>query len=207
MPVLFVPEPFVARDASAIVRDYPFALLVTTSAEGIHATSVPLFYETDDSTAVLVGHMARRNAHSLSLRDGQAALAVFSGPNAYISPRWYREKPEVPTWNYLAAHVRGLITVTDDPAALRKILARTAQVMERFADRPWTLEQAPDGRVESLLPMIRGIHLKIESIEGAVRLSQKHPPADRERVAQNLLVSGVGDSVEIARMITALPTS
>jgi transcriptional regulator len=207
MPVLFAPEPFPAQDASAIVRDHPFAVLVTASAEGIHATSTPLFYETDDSRDVLVGHLARRNAHSLALRDGQTALAVFSGPNAYVSPRWYAEKPEVPTWNYLAAHVRGSISVTDDTASLRKILARTAEVMERSSHQPWTLEQAPEGRVEALLPMIRGVRLRIESVEGVTRLSQKHPPADRMRVAWNLLASGDGDGAQIARMIAGLHTS
>jgi transcriptional regulator len=207
MPELFAPEPFPAPDPFAIVREYPFALLVTTSADGIHATSTPLVPETDDSREVLLGHLARRNKNALSIQEGQPALAVFSGPNAYVSPRWCKDKPEVPTWNYLVAHVRGTLTVFDDEASLRGILARTAEVMERDSNEPWTLEQAPEARLTALLPMIRGVRLKIESVEGATRLSQKHSPADRMRVAWNMFASGDGDSAQIARLIANLEVS
>jgi len=203
-PSLFAPDPFGADDASAIVWQYPFALLVTTSPDGIHATSAPMYFETGTSHDVLVGHLARRNPHAQALREDQDALAVFSGPNAYISPRWYEEKPEVPTWNYVAAHVRGTIRPVDDEEGLRRILARTAEIMERNSDRPWTLDQAPEGRVSLLLPMIRGFRLKIERIEGVTRLSQKHPQSDRLNVIRNLLAQGDGDSVQIARMIAGL---
>lgn len=113
-PSLFVPDQYAVADPAAIVREYPFALLVTVASNGIHATSIPMYFETDDTCQTLVGHMARRNQQASSLRAGQQGLAVFVGPHAYISSSWYEAKPEVPTWNFVAAHVRGTIHPIDD---------------------------------------------------------------------------------------------
>ncbi len=207
MPSLFAPVPFPADDPHAIVSRYPFALLVTNSAEGVHATSLPLVYETDDSRDVLVGHLARRNAHSAALQGDMYALAVFSGPNAYVSSRWYVDMPQVPTWNYVAAQVRGKLTPIDDLEDNRRVLARTIAVMERINESPWTLQDAPEGRVATLLPMIRSFSFRIDRIEGVTRLSQKHGAADRERVAGHLAAQDDGDANEIARMMAALRLS
>lgn len=205
-PSLFAPDPYAVADPAAIVREYPFGLLVTGASDGIHATSIPMYFETDDTCDALVGHMARRNSHASSLRSGQTALAVFLGPHAYISSTWYRAKPEVPTWNFVAAHVRGTLHPIDDAESQLEVLRRTVAVMERESEKPWTLEQAPKGRVESLLPLIRSFRLTIQRIEGVKRLSQKHPPSDRLQVIRHLLSRGDGNSAEIARMMAELGT-
>ncbi|MGA9795921.1 MAG: FMN-binding negative transcriptional regulator [Rhizomicrobium sp.] len=203
-PSLFVPGYYAAEDPAAIVRLYPFALLVTHGSAGIHATSIPIFFESHDSTATLVGHMARRNPHANSLSEGQDVLAVFSGPHAYISASWYEKMPEVPTWNYVAAHVRGRIQPIDDPGEQISILRHTAAILERNSQMPWTLEQAPTGRVSTLLPMIRSFRIKVDRIEGVTKLSQTHPKEDRMRVAHKLLEQNDGNSHEIARLIREL---
>lgn len=92
----------------------------------------------------------------------------------------------------------------DDDAHQLEILRRTAGVLERENATPWTLEQAPAGRVELLLPMIRSFRLAIESIEGVTKLSQRQPAPDRLRVIQHLLDRGDGDSTEIARLMAHL---
>jgi transcriptional regulator len=79
--------------------------------------------------------------------------------------------------------------------------------MERNSNHPWALDQAPEGRVNSLLPNIRGFRLTIARIEGVTRLSQKHPQSDQLRVIQSLLAQGDGDSVQIARLIAGLQRS
>jgi transcriptional regulator len=196
---LFVPEAYRAEDSAEIVEKYPFALLVTANDAGIWATSTPVIFEGPDRRA-LVGHLARRNAHASALKTGDSALAVFQGPHAYISPRWYSEKPEVPTWDYVAAQVRGRIETIDDPETLRAILAATAAHLEH-GDEAWTLESAPDGRVETLLPLIRGFRIEISSISGAIKLSQGHPVSDRLRVAEELRKQQ--DCDEIAALITS----
>ena len=152
----------------------------------------------------MVGHMARRNPHANALQAGQRALAIFAGPHAYISSRWYEDRPTVPTWDYVVAHVRGTIEPLDDEAAQRAILQLTARVMESDSPTPWTLEQAPPGRVAELMPKIRSLRLRVERIEGVTKLSQTHPPADRVRVMARLLERNDEGSHEIARWIAAL---
>jgi transcriptional regulator len=196
---LFVPDAYRMQDPAAIVRRYPFGLLITTNDEGIWATSTPIIFEAPDCRS-LVGHLARRNGHASALRNGDKVLVVFQGPHAYISPRWYSEKPEVPTWDYVAAHVRGTIETIDDPAGLRAILAATAAHLEP-AEEGWTLGSAPPRRVDMLLPQIRGFRIQIASMKGAAKLSQTHPESDRLRVAREL--GKQQDCSEIAALIAA----
>ena len=203
-PSLFAPPAYAAARPAEIVDGYPFALLVTPAEHGVHATSAPVFFERDGEHETLVGHMARRNPHAAALAAGQPALAVFWGPHAYVSSRWYRAKPEVPTWNYVQAHVRGVLEPVDDPEGQRQVLRRTAQVLEKKGEPPWTLDQAPEGRVDFLLPYIRSFRIRIEKIEGVTKLSQTHPPEDRLRVIEGLLSEGNGEAAEVARLMAAL---
>lgn len=202
---LFVPDAYVAADPVALVRTYPFAVLTTASPSGeVWATSLPIYFETDGGTDVLIGHMARRNAHATAMQPGQPALAVFSGPDAYVSPRWYQERPEVPTWNYVAAHARGPIEMIDDEDAQRTILARTITLEEQGAERPWTLDDAPEGRVAKLLPLIRSFRIRVASLEGVTKLSQTHPASDRARVADALAGSALFGASDVAKLMRQL---
>jgi len=203
-PSLFVPPIYAAERPDEIVERHPFALLVTAAADGgAHATSAPMFFERDDARDTLVGHIARRNPHAQALEDGQAALAVFWGPHAYVSSRWYVEKPEVPTWNFVQAHVRGRLTPIDDEAGQLAILKRSVDILEQKGEPPWSTEMARD-RVEFLLPYIRSFRIAIERIEGVTKLSQTHPPSDRTRVHDALLTEGEAGGVEVAHLMRAM---
>ena len=203
-PSLYAPPAYAAADPGAIVSEHPFALLVTAAAHGIHATSTPVFFETDGGAETLVGHMARRNPHAAALEAGQPALAVFWGPHAYVSSRWYEEKPEVPTWNYVQAHVRGTLTPIDDRDGQVAVLRRTAQVLEARGEPPWTLEDATPGRVDLLVPHIRSFRIRVERIEGVTKLSQTHPASDQRRVIAGLIAEGGPQGAEIARLMSVL---
>ncbi|MDC7677779.1 FMN-binding negative transcriptional regulator [Asticcacaulis machinosus] len=183
VPPLYRPAAYQAADAVKIVHDHPFALLMSPQ---MHATFTPIVFEFDDRSDVMVGHMAGRNAHAMSLQTGDQALAVFAGPHAYISPRWYVEKPSVPTWNYVSAHVRGTLEVVTDDAAQLAILRRSIDLMEAGFDTPWSIDDAPEGKVDQLLPLIRSFRLHVETIEGVTKLSQTHPSGDRARIISGL---------------------
>ncbi|CAL4869333.1 Protease synthase and sporulation protein PAI 2 (plasmid) [Asticcacaulis sp. MM231] len=182
-PTLFRAEPYIASDPAAIVRDYPFATLILAD---MSATTTAIVFETDDSQTTLIGHMAARNPQAKTMRTGDRALAIFAGPHAYISPRWYVEKPEVPTWNYVAAHVRGTLEVIDDEAGQTDVLRRTIDIAENAFSAPWTIDMAPEGRVAFLLPKIRSFRVHVDSLEGTTKLSQTHPEGDRERIIAGL---------------------
>jgi len=199
---MFVPAQYVAKSPRSIVEAYPFALLVTTDAHGMHATQTPIFFETDHPEDMrLVGHIARRNPQAAGFSAGQPALVVFTGPHAYISGSWYHTKPEVPTWNYVSAQVSGVLEPLDAPDDNRAILEKTAQKLSLYGGGALAMEDAPEGRVEVLLPYIRSFRITAHSIHGASKLSQTHPQDDRERVIARLKDRGHNGDAEIARVM------
>ncbi|MBL8268998.1 FMN-binding negative transcriptional regulator [Steroidobacter sp.] len=205
--VMYSPSAFAAADPIAIVKKYPFAHLITAVDGQTYATPTPIFFETDDTTATLVGHLTRINPHADALQSGQRVLAVFPGPHTYISASWYKTLLTVPTWDYVSAQLRGHIELIDDDEGQIKVLRRVAQVLERDNEHPWTLEQAPPGKVQQLLPRIRSFRITVERIEGVTKLNQTHPASDRLLIIQQLLARQDSDSREIARLMASLPTT
>jgi len=177
---------------------------VSTTRDGPIATSVPIVFETDgpDETR-LVGHMARANPHADILEKGAPALAIFSGPHAYISASWYRENHTVPTWNYLSAQAGGKIEPIDDGDQQLLILERSAHVLEGNAASGWRPDEIRS-RVAALLPHIRSFRLVIERIEGATKLSQTQPASDRARVIAALQQRRRPGDLAIAQLMAVL---
>jgi transcriptional regulator len=202
---MYAPGAYAAADPVSIVEKYPFAHVITSTGGETYATPTPVFFETDATRSTLVGHMTRINPHAQALQADQPVLVVFSGPHTYISASWYRTLLTVPTWDYVAAQVRGKLEPIDDDEGQLAVLRRVAQVLERDNEKPWTLEQAPPGKVQSLLPRIRSFRITIERIEGVTKLNQTHPPSDRLLIIQQLLARHDSDSKEIARLMSLLP--
>lgn len=201
---MFAPTAYAAENPRAIIRDHPFAYLVTMDPGGLHATPTPIYFETDaPDDDRLIGHLALRNPQASSLRQGQQALAIFSGPHAHVSGAWYEERPEVPTWNYVAAEVRGTLDPLDKPEENRAVLERIADKLNAHEGASWHLQDAPPGRVETLLPYIRSFRITIHEICGVTKLSQTHPPQDRARVIEHLVHRGGDGDAAIAALMQA----
>ena len=153
---------------------------------------------------VLRGHVARGN--ELAAMDGAAVLAVFHGPQGYVSPNWYPSKHanggrEVPTWNYAVAHVHGRLRVVHDAGWLRALLDALTNRFEASEPAPWKVADAPADHVEKLLGAIAGIEIAIERIEGKFKLSQNHPDANRAGVVGGLTRRGQGDDLALAALM------
>jgi transcriptional regulator len=175
----------------ALIRAHPLGLLITAGAGGIVANPVPFVLdESGRDKGVLRAHVARANSQWREVRDGAAALVVFQGAEAYVTPSWYRTKAEtgkvVPTWNYAIVQVRGDARIVEDPAWLRsQIDALTAQQEGRRA-QPWQVGDAPEPFIAAQLKGIVGIEIAVQAIEGKWKVSQNRPEADREGVARGL---------------------
>lgn len=180
----YMKGPYGAPDPGDLVRLYSFATIISPQ---LHVTATPISFEDDDSEATLIGHMNRANPHATALTAGDPVVAICAGPHAYVSPRWYVDKPTVPTWNYVMAVVRGTIEPIDDDIGQLAVLRKSVDQMESAWNDPWTIDDAPDGRVEQLLPRTRSFRIHVESIEGVTKLSQTHPASDRERIIAGLL--------------------
>lgn len=182
------------------------ALLTSAGPAGLQATHLPLLLEPGEGEfGTLYGHFARANPHWQALA-GQEALAVFSGPDAYVHPGWYPGKAEhgqvVPTWNYIAVHAWGPVETFDEPARLRELLARLTARHEAGRPKPWSLDDAPTEYIERQLRAIVGFALPIRRLEGQWKLSQNRQAADHAGVREGLAASANPRDRELAARMT-----
>lgn len=200
---MYVPPAFVETDPGilgAFIRRNSFGLLVSQVGGEPFATHVPFLLDTATGPhGTLVGHLARANPHARHL-DGTTALAVFSGPHAYVSPTWYAAENVVPTWNYTAVHATGRVTLVHDPEPLLAIVRDSVAFYESALPTPWTFD---GGSVFAtrLLTQIVGFRIEIERLEGKFKLNQNHPPERRERVAAALQAQGDENAVGVADLM------
>ena len=176
--------PFVEQDPATLLelmRAYPLATLIRSGNE-LAADLVPLEVDHTDGQWRLRGHVARANP-LWSAGDGQPVLALFQGPQAYISPNWYPSKArhgkDVPTWNYTMVQAHGTLRAIDDPAWLRGFLERLTQRHEGSRAAPWHVADAPADYLDAMLQAIVGIEIDITRIEGKFKLNQNYDAADR----------------------------
>jgi transcriptional regulator len=116
-----------------LMEDHPFASLITMGRSGLFATHLPMVLERDHSpNGLLKCHISRANPQWRELSPDLEALAIFSGPQHYITPSWYPEKQEtgkvVPTWNYAVVHAYGRLRVIEDSAWLRAHLQSLVKI-------------------------------------------------------------------------------
>lgn len=184
----------------ALMRARPLATLVSATPEGIEAEHVPLLLVESDPSGMLEGHVAAASPVWRRIEDGAEVLAIFQGPNHYVTPRWYPTKQQhgkvVPTWNYVVVHARGPITWRRDPAWLRAHLERAVAAHEG-RDQPWRLTDAPAGFVDGLLGAIVGFEIPIATLTGKWKVSQNRSEADRRGVIDGLRGTGTPAALEM----------
>lgn len=168
------------------------ALLVSNGAEGVpDATHLPLLL--DRAGNRLIGHLAKANGHLARLRAAGRARAVFTGPEAYVSPSFYATKAEhgrvVPTWNYVAIHAEGPVELVENPDALRAIVTALTEKHEGTRDRPWAVSDAPEDFLRAHMKGIVGVVMRIERLTGKWKMSQNRSQADQDGVRAGLAAS------------------
>jgi transcriptional regulator len=144
----------------------------------------------------LHGHCARANPQWRSFGEGEV-LVVFHGPHAYVSPSWYAEPVNVPTWNYVAVHAYGTARPMETPRELRALLQALVDHHESGFAQPWRME-LPEDYLADRMRAIVGFEIPIARIEGKFKLSQNRPPADRRSVARELAHAGGDGGRELA---------
>jgi transcriptional regulator len=204
---MYTPTSFRQTDRErlfALIESYSFGTLVVPDGTGgAEISHLPFVLDRDRGPhGTLRLHVARANPIWKLALERQRAVAVFSGPHAYISPRWYEPAPaNVPTWNYAVAHVHGSVTGPMADAELLALLERLVDVHERGAEAPWEIANVDPTARQQLLKAIVGLSIAIEHIEGKFKLSQNRPEADQRRVRAALLQRGGVDDGELARLM------
>jgi len=177
----------------AFLRANSFALLVTGTGGTLHASHLPVTVREAGGRIAIHSHMAKSNPQWREFFDDEV-LVVFSGPHAYVSPRWYADQERVPTWNYAAVHAYGTVAVNPERAA--KHAAQRELVKDTDAQWLPTFDALRPVYVEQMLDGIVTFDIEVTRLETRWKLSQNRGRREMERIAAQLDKSG--DSVERA---------
>ena len=193
-------------DMHEVMREARSATLVTASDDGLIGTRLPMFLEASEGrNGTLYAHLARANAQ-WKLVPTCEALAVFNGPEAYITPSWYATKQQthkvVPTWNYVAIHAYGPVEFFEDTDRLLDVVTRLTNLHEQTQSEPWAVTDAPVDFIKSQLRGIIGVRMPITRLDGKQKMSQNRNTADRVGVIEGLSKSERSEDRAVASMIT-----
>jgi transcriptional regulator len=193
---MYMPPAFRVDDPGelhAMMRAARLCNFVTATADGLMATALPPIFDPQEGAyGTLYGHLAKANPQWRSPPIGNA-LAIFMGPDGYVTPSWYAAKQEhgkvVPTWNYTSVHVHGQVEYFEDSERLRQVVTRLTDLHEHERAQPWAVTDAPEVFVQAQLNGIVGVRMPVSRIEGKRKLSQNRSAEDRSGVAQGLAES------------------
>lgn len=194
---------FAVADPAALLAElvtHAPATLVTVGADGLRASILPMLFDPEDGPfGTLRGHLARPNPQWRDAAADVEALAILAGPDAYISPGWYAEKRTtgkvVPTWNYTTVLAHGVLEARHEPDWLLAHVRRLVDRHEAGRPEPWSVDDPPDGYVETMARGIVGLELRISRLEGKRKLGQNRSDADIAMVIAGL---GAGSDRERA---------
>lgn len=183
----------------AYMRAYSFATLTTAGSAGLTATHLPFVVDEEGGRITLLAHMAKANPQWRDFAAATDAMVIFMQPHAYVSPRLYDSRQNVPTWNYVAVHAYGRPALIEERAAkmdLQKKLIRQydAGYLEQMAE-------LPESYLDAKLAAIVSFSLEVTRIDARYKLSQDKNPAERERIARDLEASGDSVAIETARLM------
>ena len=197
---MYIPRRYEEKDKDkihAFIRENSFAILVSILDGRPIGTHIPLQLETNAvGQDILVGHISRGNDQKHTLTDGAQVLAIFPGPHAYISPRWYT-KMNVPTWNYLSVHAYGVIKIMEGEV-LKAALSRLIDNYEHLMPQPVHIEEIPEKTVHDELRGIVGFEILVTEYQAAAKLSQ-----NRDEQSYHQVIDQLTDGDETARAVAA----
>lgn len=195
---MYRPAAFVEDDPTrlaALISASPLASLVVHAEGRLLAAHAPLLAERDAEGRItaLIGHVARANPFWRALDGGVEILAIFTGPDAYVSPSMYPSKQVhgevVPTWNYARVEARGCAVVESDPARVRPYFERLTEALETGRTEPWAVADAPERYIDKLQHALVGLRIEVDDIRGVLKMSQNRSADDSAGVRDALAAS------------------
>ncbi|MBI5439375.1 MAG: FMN-binding negative transcriptional regulator [Nitrosomonadales bacterium] len=208
---MYIPKHFEQPRIEAmheLMRAQPLATLVTLSSGGLEANHIPL-HLTDAPApfGTLRGHVARANPLWRDFAQEVEALAIFHGPDAYITPSWYATKQETgrvaPTWNYAVVHAYGTLRTIDDAVWVREHLETLTDHHEVNLPKPWAVSDAPREFTDELIKAVVGTEIVITRLTGKWKASQNQPAQNRAGVIEGLGGCAHRDAAEMAALVEA----
>lgn len=185
---MYIPRRYEEKDKEkifAFIKENSFGILISVTDGRPAGTHIPLQLEKDaEGRDILMGHISRGNQQKSALQDGAKMMAIFTGPHAYVSPRWYT-KMTVPTWNYIAVHVYGTVKIVEGEE-LRAALTRLVDHYEHPMPSPVKVEEIPEKTFNDEMRGIVGFAIVIEDIQAAYKLSQNRDETSYHHIVDEL---------------------
>lgn len=194
---MYIPDAYRNENPEEIrefLRNNAFGILVSTGPNGPMATHLPLeLVDAGDKSLLLRGHFARANPQWRHIEDQQDVLCIFNGPHAYVSSSWYADE-EVPTWNYMAVHLKGSYRRQNEQelwAALHALVNK----YEAHSVEPVSLDKMSAATLAQIRGIV-GFEIRVSRLDAAFKLSQGRAQ-DHPRIIEELHKRG-GNSKAIA---------
>lgn len=205
---MYIPTKFQQEDTNdlkSMMAKYPFATLISHSDSGIEVEHIPLFLDEANEKHVLQGHIAKTNPLWKNVKDKSEILIIFNGPNCYISPNYYPSKQEngkaVPTWNYTAVHVKGVVSYIHDDKWKLAMLNNLTDLHEAKQAVPWSIKDAPQEYIFKMLSAIVGLEIDILSITGKWKVSQNQSQENKRGLLLGLSQETDSNAHKIAELV------
>jgi transcriptional regulator len=200
---MYIPKCFAETDVAAVkdfIAQNGFAVLVHDVDGRPWATHLPLMMTAGpDGTAILTGHLSRANPQWRAFSDQKEAMAIFSGPHAYISSSWY-DHENVPTWNYQAVHVYGKVRVVEGEELIQQLGLLVAKY-EAGMHCPVSVEHMSTSFLQKELKGIAGIRMEISEVQAVSKLSQNRDLPNLERIIGGLREQGATAAATMAALL------
>lgn len=199
---MYVPRHNQLEDRAALLaymRAYSFAALASSGPGGLMATHLPFVIEETDGRITLLAHMAKANPQWRDFAAAGDAMVIFMQPHAYIPPRLYDSRQNVPTWNYVAVHAYGRPELIEARAA--KLELQQKLIRQHDAGYLAQMAELPESYIDARLAAIVSFSLAVTRIDARYKLSQDKSPAERERIALALEAGGDSVAAETAQLM------
>lgn len=189
---MYIPRHTLITDQTLLhqfMQRFSFATLVTVEEGRPVATHLPFMLDTQTGTCgTLIAHVARANKQWKTFAAQPEVIVIFQGDHTYISPSWYSEPVNVPTWNYMVVHAYGVPRIIEEPAAIVPMLDRLVNTYEQHYAQPWRME-LPEDYLHQQIQAIVAFEIDLTRLEGKFKLSQNRSAVDQQRVIAALLAS------------------
>jgi transcriptional regulator len=208
---LYIPQHFEEKRPDVLaraIRDIQFALLVTAVDGKYLASHLPMVLKQTAGAFTLEAHVARANEHWKALTGKPASLAVFQGPQTYVSPSFYETKRQhgkvVPTWNYVVVHAHGPLQTVEEEDWLLAHLGDLVAANEGRREQPWAIADAPAEFIHGMTRAIVGLRLTVDRLEGKWKMIQNRSEADRLGTLAGLSASADPQDRAVAAIMRGL---
>ena len=185
---MYIPRFYSNTDINSIkefLKENSFGILVSYGSSKILATHIPLQWIEKNDKNYLLGHISKANIQKDSFEEGSEVLCIFNGVNSYISSSWYNHD-NVPTWNYMAAHIYGKIKIIQDRGEVYQMMDDLMNTYEYNMENPMKMNMLSEEYLADHLDGIVCFSIEVSTVECAFKLSQNRDKINKELIINEL---------------------